>query len=101
MGTFTCTPTTTITPSGVVIFFNGPDHRGDLAVFDRTVVHEMAHGAQLATPAARQGHLEYLRSFTARRPDTKLQARYELLMDTREQQAENLEALATQLPGGR
>ncbi|MFE9064911.1 hypothetical protein [Streptomyces violaceusniger] len=91
---------TTLTRHGVVIFINGPSHRGDLDQFDRTVVHELAHSVQLGTPNARRRHVEYLATFTARRPDTAVQRGYERLMDMREQQAENLEVLARQLPKG-
>ncbi|MFJ4637581.1 hypothetical protein ACIP69_18395 [Streptomyces hygroscopicus] len=91
---------TTLTRRGTVIFINGPGHRGDLDQFDRTVVHELAHSVQLGAPDARRRHVEYLATFTSRKPDMAVQRDYERLMDVREQQAENLEVLARQLPKG-
>ncbi|WP_275558524.1 hypothetical protein [Streptomyces sp. 5-6(2022)] len=84
---------TTLARRGVVVFINGPSHRGDLDLFDQTVVHELAHSVQLGTSEARRRHIEYLATFTARTPDVAVQRDYERLMDIREQQAENLEAL--------
>lgn len=92
---------TTLTSRGAVVFINGPSHRGDLGLLDRTIVHELVHAVQLAPGEAREQHINYLRQQYGITKHGKADERsYLRLMGAREQQAEQLESLARQLPKG-
>ncbi|GFE20052.1 hypothetical protein [Streptomyces nigrescens] len=89
---------TTLTQHGALVAINSSMH-GDLQELDRTVIHELGHTVQLNQPGARDRHITYLRQQYGITQHSKTDQReYERLMDVREQQAENLEALARQLP---
>lgn len=91
---------TTLTSTGALAIIDATRHR-DLSELDRTLLHEFAHTVQLNQPGAREQHITYLRQqYGADEHNTTYQQTYEQLMDVREQQAENLEALARQLPKG-
>ncbi|GES27909.1 hypothetical protein AB0G60_02695 [Streptomyces angustmyceticus] len=90
---------TSLTPHGALVAINEAMHR-DLGELDRTLIHELGHTVQLNQPGARDRHIAYLRQQYGITPHSKTDQReYEQLMDTRETQAANLEALARQLPG--
>ncbi|MCQ8831778.1 hypothetical protein [Streptomyces malaysiensis] len=91
---------TAMTHSGVLILINGPEHRGNLHQFDRTVVHELVHAVQFNLPGARERHITYLRMCAGYAPDRAFLRNYERLIDARECEAEGLESLARQLPRG-
>lgn len=89
---------TTLARSGVVIVINAPRHARNLRELDRTLCHELAHAVQLGSPKAREQHIRYLRQQLGIDEHQKSDQRaYEQLMDTREAQAKNLEALARRL----
>ncbi|MFE9003114.1 hypothetical protein ACFYOY_13375 [Streptomyces sp. NPDC007875] len=91
---------TTLTPSGALVVIDSSRHR-DLRELDRTLVHELTHCVQLTMPGAREKHVNYVRQQIGVTKHSKADERdYERLMDMREQQAENLESLARQLPKG-
>lgn len=89
---------TSLIPGGALVAIDVSRAR-DLRELDRTVIHELAHCVQLATPGAREQHVSYLRQQHGLIPRSRDDVRaYERLMDIHEQQAENLEILAQQLP---
>jgi len=89
---------TTLTSTGALVGINEAVH-GELREFDRTLIHELGHTVQLNQTGARDQHIAYLRQQYGITPHSKTDQReYERLIDIREQQAENLEALARQLP---
>ena len=91
---------TTLSPTGALVVIDATRHR-DLRELDRTLLHEFAHAVQLTQPGARDRHITYLRQqYGAIEHNKAYQQTYERLMDVREQQAENLEALAPRLPKG-
>lgn len=91
---------TALTPSGALVAIDATRHR-NLRELDRTLVHELAHCVQLNLPGARERHIAYLRQqYAITEHSTTDEAAYERLIDVREQQAENLEVLARQLPKG-
>lgn len=90
---------TTLLAEGALLLINGPRHRGNLREFDATLIHETAHAIQLTQPGAREQHITYLRQQFGLQPDSEDSRRaYERLIDIREHQARNLEALARRLP---
>ncbi|WP_445520460.1 hypothetical protein [Streptomyces sp. NEAU-174] len=91
---------TAMTHSGAVILVNVPEHRGDLRQFDRTIVHELVHAVQFNLPGVRERHIAYLRMCASRTVDRAFLRDCERLIDAREREAENLEALTRQLPKG-
>ncbi|MEU1787097.1 hypothetical protein ABZ553_14730 [Streptomyces sparsogenes] len=91
---------TALTSSGALVAIDATRHR-DMRELDRTLVHELAHCVQLNLPGARERHIAYLRQqYGITEHSTTDEAAYERLIDVREQQAENLEVLARQLPKG-
>ncbi|MER7794875.1 hypothetical protein [Streptomyces sp. NPDC097640] len=91
---------TTLTATGAIVAIDTARHR-NLRELDRTLVHELVHCAQLNLPGARERHISYLRQqygITEHFPADE--AAYERLIDARERQAEQLEALARQLSKG-
>lgn len=79
---------------GSLVAINGDAHR-DLRELDRTLIHELAHAVQLNAPGAREQHATYVRMLLGAQPrDQRYIAQYEQCIDTREQQAANLETLA-------
>lgn len=91
---------TTLTANGVLVAIDATRH-GDLRELDRTLIHELAHCVQLAQPGARERHIAYLRQQYGITTHSNVDERaYHRLMDIREEQAENLEVLAKQLPKG-
>ncbi|MFF7411645.1 hypothetical protein [Streptomyces lydicus] len=89
---------TALTPRGALVAINA-SRNSDLRELDRTLIHELGHTIQLNQPGARDRHIAYLRQQYGITPHSKADQReYERLIDIREQQAENLEALARQLP---
>ncbi|MFJ3950293.1 hypothetical protein ACIPXV_09510 [Streptomyces libani] len=89
---------TTLNPHGALVAINSSMH-SDLRELDRTLIHELGHTIQLNQPGARDRHITYLRQQYGITQHSKADQReYEQLMDVREQQAANLEALARQLP---
>lgn len=94
----TAAASTALTPQGALVAINEAIHR-DLRELDRTLIHELGHTIQLNAPGARDQHITYLRQQYGITTHSKTDQReYERLIDTREQQAANLEALARQLP---
>lgn len=92
---------TTLTRTGALVVIEATRHR-DLSELDRTLLHELAYTVQLNQPGAREQHIAYLRQqYGAVEHSKKDERAYERLMDVREQQAENLEALAPRLPESR
>lgn len=90
---------TTLNRAGILLLINGPRHRGNLRELDRTFVHELAHAVQLNGPGARRQHIQYLRQMYG--ADQRIpadQQAYHRIMDIREHQAHNIEALARRLP---
>ncbi|SHL75085.1 hypothetical protein [Streptomyces yunnanensis] len=89
---------TALTARGALVAINA-SHNSDLRELDRTLIHELGHTVQLSAPGARNQHIAYLRQQYGITPHSKDDQReYERLIDVREQQAANLEALARQLP---
>ncbi|WP_438489557.1 hypothetical protein [Streptomyces sp. S186] len=89
---------TALTASGALVAIN-VSHNSDLRELDRTLIHELGHTVQLSAPGARNQHIAYLRQQYGITTHNKVDQReYERLIDVREQQATNLEALARQLP---
>lgn len=89
---------TTLTPHGAIVAINAA-RNSDLRELDRTLIHELGHTIQLTARGARERHVAYLRQQYGITPHSKTdQRKYERLIDIREQQAENLESLARQLP---
>ncbi|MEE6264896.1 MULTISPECIES: hypothetical protein [Streptomyces] len=89
---------TALTACGALVAINA-SHNSDLRELDRTLIHELGHTIQLTEAGARDRHIAYLRQQYGLTPHSKSDQRdYERLIDIREQQAANLEALARQLP---
>lgn len=87
---------------GMLVVVNGVRHGTDRAQLDKTLVHEFGHTVQLAPTQARDRHRAFLRMQLGLDPvDEQEVAAYYRLMDTREQQAVNLEVLARKLGRGR
>lgn len=89
---------TALTPRGALVAINCA-RNSDLRELDRTLIHELGHTIQLTAPGAREQHIVYLQQqYGIARHSKDDQRAYERLIDIREQQAANLEALAPQLP---
>lgn len=91
---------TALTATGALVAINATRHR-NLRELDRTLIHELVHCVQLNLPGARERHVSYLRQqYGISEHFPADEAAYERLIDAREEQAENLESLARQLPKG-
>ncbi|WP_329143473.1 hypothetical protein OIU91_06025 [Streptomyces sp. NBC_01456] len=89
---------TALTNRGALVAINA-SRNSDLRELDRTLIHELGHTVQLNQPGARNRHIAYLRQQYGITAHSKADQReYERLIDIRETQAANLEALARQLP---
>ncbi|MFG2298462.1 hypothetical protein [Streptomyces sp. NPDC048603] len=88
---------TTIDRDGVLIVLQIPNMRRERDVAE-TLVHELVHAHQLGDRAARDLHLKYLKHVWGQQPmKPNTLTAYELLIEQRETQAYEAEALAAQL----
>lgn len=80
---------------GILVIINAPVHRRHMGQVDKTVIHELAHAVQLSQPGVRDKHRIYQRMRLGVLPhDDEFLTTYTRAMETREQQAHNLETLA-------
>lgn len=81
--------------NGILVIINAAVHRRHMGQVDKTVIHELTHAVQLSQPGIRDQHRLYQRIRLGAAPhDDAFLTHYLRAMNTREQQAHNLEALA-------